>query len=196
MVRVLGILGSPRTGGNTDILLDKALAGARAAGADIEKFVLCDRRISGCIECNDCYETGSCTIGDDMDMLYEAFGRADRIILASPMFFMGVTAQTKAAIDRCQCYWALKYVLKERFPRSNDTAGRFGAFIGVGGTKGERLFDGTLLTLKYFFDAIDAKPLEDLYVLVRGVDDKEDVLEHKEALQAAYESGKTLAGLK
>lgn len=196
MVRVLGILGSPRTGGNTDILLDRALAGAGDAGAEVEKISLCDLDISGCLECNDCYETGSCTIGDDMNRVYEALERADRIILASPMFFMGVTAQAKAVIDRCQCYWALKYILKEEFPRARNAPLRYGSFIGVGGTKGERLFDGTILTLKYFFDAIAARPAEDLYVLVRGVDAAGDVLEHEAELQAAYESGNALTILK
>ncbi|MHB8792363.1 MAG: flavodoxin family protein [Thermoleophilia bacterium] len=194
-IQVLGILGSPRPGGNTDLLLDKALSGAGDAGADVEKISLCNLSISGCIECNDCYESGSCTIGDDMDQVYSAIERADRIILASPMFFMGVTSQAKAVIDRCQCYWALKYVLKETFPRPDSAPQRYGSFIGVGGTKGERLFDGTMLTLKYFFDAIDAKPVEELYVLVRGVDAVGDVLEHKSELTAAYESGKALAGL-
>jgi len=196
VVSVLGILGSPRSGGNSDILLDRALAGAQDAGAEIEKFSLCEYSISGCIECNDCYETGSCTIGDDMDMVYEAFERADRIILASPMFFMGVTSQMKAAIDRCQCYWALRYVLKEKFPHPDNAPARYGTFIGVGGTKGEKLFDGTMLTLKYFFDAIDAKPVEELYVLVRGADDKGDVLKRDEALASAYESGRALAQLR
>ncbi|MHB9111427.1 MAG: flavodoxin family protein [Thermoleophilia bacterium] len=196
IVSVLGILGSPRPGGNTDILLDRALAGAGDAGAEIEKIALCDLSISGCIECNDCYESGSCTIGDDMDQVYDAFERADRIILASPMFFMGVTSQAKAVIDRCQCYWALKHVLREKFPHPDNAPLRYGSFIGVGGTKGEKLFDGTMLTLKYFFDAIDVKPVEELYVLVRGVDAAGDILKHNEELAAAYESGKALAGLK
>jgi len=193
VVRVLGILGSPRQGGNSDLLLEKALAGAKDTGAEIEKFILCDHKISGCIECNDCYESGSCTIIDDMLLVYNAFEKADRIILASPMFFVGVTAQTKAAIDRCQCYWALKYVLKQKFPRPDKAPGRYGTFIGVGGTTGEKLFDGTLLTLKYFFDAIETIPVESLYVLVRDVDEKAAVRTNDKALQSAYESGKVLA---
>jgi multimeric flavodoxin WrbA len=128
-----------------------------------------------------------------MDIVYTALETADRIILASPMFFMGVTAQTKAVIDRCQCYWALKYILKEKFPRPDNAPARYGTFIGVGGTKGQNLFDGTMLTLKYFFDAISTRPLEDLYVLVRSVDASGDILEHEDVLLAAYESGKALA---
>ncbi|MHB1361526.1 MAG: flavodoxin family protein [Thermoleophilia bacterium] len=190
---VIGVSGSPRRDGNTETLLDRALAGAEAAGANVEKFVLCDYEISGCIECNDCFESGTCTIGDDMDAIYEAIERADRIVIASPIFFMGLTSQMKAIIDRCQCYWALKYILKEKFPREENAPSRQGSFIGVGGTHGENLFDGAMKTLKYFFDAIEAKPQEDLYVLVRGVDDKGEIEARKDALEDAFESGRKLA---
>jgi multimeric flavodoxin WrbA len=194
-VKVIGLLGSPRRNGNTEVLLDRALDGAAEAGAETEKISLCGLNISGCIECNDCMETGYCTIGDEMDDIYQALERADRLILASPMFFMGVSSQAKAVIDRCQCYWALKYVLEQEFPREKDAPKRHGMFIGVGGTRGEHLFDGTLLTLRYFFDAIAMERHEELYVLVKGVDAKGDVLEHEDALNQAFESGKKLAQL-
>lgn len=190
---VIGLSGSPRRSGNTETLLDRALAGAEAAGASTEKIVLCDYQISGCIECNDCFESGICTIGDEMDSIYGAIERADRIIIASPIFFMGLTSQMKAVIDRCQCYWALKYVLKESFPREADAPEREGSFIGVGGTRGENLFEGALKTLKYFFDAISTRPREDLYVMVRGIDDKGEIETREDALQEAYESGRALA---
>ena len=190
---VIGLSGSPRRSGNTETLLDRALAGAEAAGASTEKIVLCDYQISGCIECNDCFESGICTIGDEMDSIYGAIERADRIIIASPIFFMGLTSQMKAVIDRCQCYWALKYVLKESFPREADAPEREGSFIGVGGTRGENLFEGAMKTLKYFFDAISTRPREDLYVMVRGIDDKGEIETREDALQEAYESGRALA---
>jgi len=192
---VVGLLGSPRREGNTEMLLDQALAGAAAAGAKTEKLIICDYDVSGCIECNDCYESGTCTIGDEMDVIYSAIERADRLILASPMFFMSLPAQAKAVVDRCQCYWALKYILKEPFPRDPEAPQRYGIFLGVGGTSGEKLFDGVKKTLKYFFDAISMKPREDLYVLVRGVDDKGEISERKDYLREAYDSGTALAGL-
>ena len=194
-MKVIGFLGSPRRGGNTEILLDRALMGAAETGAEVEKIPLCEYDISGCIECNDCMETGFCTIGDDMDGIYEAIERADRIIFASPMFFMGVPAQAKAVIDRCQCYWAQKYVLKQEFPRQPGLPERYGSFIGVGGTRGSNLFDGTILTLKYFYDAISVTPREELYVLVRGIDEKGAAKNSEEALAQAFESGRKLAAL-
>jgi multimeric flavodoxin WrbA len=194
-MKVIGLLGSPRRDGNTEILLDRALAGAASAGAETEKIVLSESDISGCSECNDCFETGVCSIGDDMDHIYKELERADRIIIASPMFFMGLTSQAKAVIDRCQCYWALQYVLKEDFPRPEGSLPRYGMFIGTGGTKGLKLFDGAILTLKYFFDAIAITPREELYVLVRGVDDIGEVKSRDDALRSAFDSGKKLAQL-
>ncbi|RJQ41809.1 MAG: flavodoxin family protein [Gaiellales bacterium] len=195
MVRVLGILGSPREGGNTEVLLDAALSGAKAAGAQVEKIRVGDLSFSGCIECNDCLETGECTIVDDMAVVYEALERADRIIIASPIFFMGLPSQLKAIIDRCQQYWALKYVLREDFPRPAGAPKRYGVFIGVGATRGDRLFDGTILTLKYFFDAINAEPLTDSYLLVKGIDEKGEISGRPEAIEAARDLGRSLVSL-
>lgn len=191
-MKVLGILGSPRAEGNSDLLLEEALQGAESAGATVDKIMLGDLEISGCIECNDCLATGECTIEDDMATVYAAMETADRIIIASPIFFMGLPSQIKAVIDRCQQYWALKYVLKESFPRASNAPARYGAFIGVGATRGEKLFDGTILTLKYFFDAIAAKPLEGEYVMVKGVDDKGEISDHSDSLEAARALGSNL----
>jgi multimeric flavodoxin WrbA len=159
------------------------------------KISLYDLDFYGCTECNDCFESGECSMTDDMDEVYEAIELADRIILAAPIFFMGLPAQTKAMIDRCQRYWAIKYMLKQAFPRPSNAPARYAAYIGIGGTSGSKLFDGTMLTLKYFFDAIDMQPLEDHYILVRGVDDQGEINENKVSLGDAYELGKYIVGL-
>lgn len=194
-IKVLGILGSPRHKGNSEILLNYALKGAIDSEAKIRKVSLYDLDFCGCIECNDCFESGECSLTDDMDEVYEAIELADRIILAAPMFFMALPAQTKAMIDRCQRYWATRYVLKESFPRLANSPRRYAAYIGIGATNGSRLFDGTMLTLKYFFDAIDMQPLEDRYLFVRGVDAQGEVNERKDSLQDAYDLGKYIVGL-
>ena len=193
MTKVIGLLGSPRDGGNSDVLLDQTLAGAADAGAETTKLKLCELRINGCIECNDCYASGECSTEDDMSLVYEALESADRLIIASPIFFMGLPSQLKAAIDRCQRYWALKYVLKEEFPRRPGAMKRYGSYIGVGGTRGKTLFDGTILTLKYFFDAVAVKPIEDSYILVRGIDEKGEIAERADSIEAAHKLGAVLA---
>jgi len=187
-LRILGIMGSPRLGGNTDLLLDAALNGARSAGAEVEKIVVDKLNISPCREHYGCLEDGNCIIRDDMDALYPKLLDADGIVVASPMFFYGITAQLKALIDRGQALWARKHVLKQSWPG----AGRKGAFIAVGATRGETLFDGSKATVKYFFKTIGVEYAEEL--LIRGVDQKGDIQKHPSALKDAFELGQRLAG--
>ena len=185
-MKVLGIMGSPRRKGNTELLLDEALKGAQSQQADVEKIVVDKLKITPCREYYGCERDGNCVIRDDMDDMYPKLIEYDRIIVASPMFFYGITAQLKALIDRCQALWARKYVLKQKPPGS----GRKGAFIGVGATRGESLFDGSKLTVKYFFQAIDVEYADEL--LIRGIDKKGEIKEHPTALSEAYELGRRL----
>jgi len=180
-------MGSPRLGGNTDLLLDAALSGARSQGAEVEKIVVDKLNISPCREHYGCLEDGNCIIRDDMDALYPKLLDADGIVVASPMFFYGITAQLKALIDRCQALWARKHVLKQGWPG----AGRKGAFIAVGATRGETLFDGSIATVKYFFKTIGVEYAQEL--LIRGVDQKGDIQKHPSALKDAFELGQRLA---
>jgi multimeric flavodoxin WrbA len=99
-MKVLGILGSPRVGGNSDILLEQALAGARDAGAEVEKIVLCQKKISGCLDCKKCNETGVCAIKDDMLEIHKKILEADAIIHSVPTYFWAMTSQMKAYLDR------------------------------------------------------------------------------------------------
>jgi len=186
-LRILAIMGSPRLGGNTDLLLDAALKGAQSEGAEVEKIVVDKLKISPCREHYGCLKDGNCVIRDDMDALYPKLLEADAIIMASPMFFYGITAQLKALIDRCQALWARKHVLKQSWPG----AGRKGAFIAVGATKGQTLFDGSRATVKYFFKTIGVEYAEEL--LIRGVDQKGDIQKHPSALKDAFELGQRLA---
>ncbi len=111
-MRVLGIAGSPRRGGNTDLLLEEVLKGAAGKGAEVKTITLARLKIAPCQHCDACLETGRCRIQDDMQGVYDELEWADRIVLAAPIHFMGLSAQMKAMIDRCQCLWARKYVLK------------------------------------------------------------------------------------
>ena len=186
-MKVLGIMGSPRIKGNTDLLLDEALRGAQSQGAEVEKLVVDKLNIAPCREYYRCLKDGNCAIRDDMDDIYPKLLDADRVIVASPIFFYGLTSQVKALIDRSQAIWARKYVLKQNLPDS----GRKGAFIAVGATRGEKLFDGSILTVKYFFKTIGVKYVDEL--LIPGVDKKGEVKEHPTALSDALELGRRLA---
>lgn len=186
-MKVLAILGSPRRQGNTEILLDALIDGAIKHGAEVEKLVLCDYTISPCIECNTCSSTGECAIADDMQNIYPKLLTADIIVVASPIFFYSVTAITKAFIDRSQALWARKYLLRQ-IPFTKKT--RCGYFLSLGATKGKKLFEGATLTMKYFFDAIDARYCGGLFF--RGIEGKGDIKHHPSALQEAGDLGKSL----
>lgn len=186
-MKVLGIMGSPRRQSNTEILLDKALEGAREAGAEVEKVLVSKLKISPCLEIYACRKDGNCAIKDDMQLLYEKLLEADHIIFASPIFFYGITSQAKAIIDRCQALWVRRHVLGMG---KEDKRVRRGAFISVGATRGKKLFDGAVLTVKYFFDAIGVKYSGDL--LVRGIDNKGQIEEHPAALEDAFRLGQKL----
>ena len=182
-MNVLGIMGSPRRRGNTDFLLDEALKGARSRGAEVEKLAVAQLKIAPCREIYACLKDGHCAIEDDMQQVYPKLLGVEGLVLASPIFFYGLTSQVKALIDRCQALWVMK--LKRAAP-----AKRKGAFIAVGATGGERLFDGAVLTVKYFFDAIGVEYSGDL--LIRGVEKKGQIRKHPTALAEAFELGKSL----
>ena len=186
-MKVLGILGSPRREGNTEILLDEALRGASDHGGLCEKVILRDLKITPCLEIYKCAEDGVCAIQDEMQGLFPKIVQAERLLLASPIFFYSVPALAKAMIDRCQSLWAKKYILK--LPVS-PIAERKGVFISVAATRGKKLFDGVRLTVKYFFDAIDVAYSDELFV--RGADEKGEVRDQPEALKAAYDLGQRL----
>jgi len=115
MLKVLGIIGSARQGGNTELLLENTVDGAKAAGAEVEIIRLSDLKIEPCTNCGGCDENGECIQQDDMQGLFEKLLTNDIILLASPIYFMGLSAWTKAFIDRCQSLWVRKYRL-ERLP--------------------------------------------------------------------------------
>ena len=188
-MKVLGIAASPRRGGNTDLLLEQALAGARSAGAETETIEISSLDISPCRHCDGCLKEGKCVIDDDMQSVYPKLREADRIIIASPMFFMGLTAQAKALIDRCQALWAIKYELKQKLAL-NSGGERKGLFLSVGGTGFKNNFDSARLILKSWFAVIDVKFTGEL--TYAKVDKKGAVKEHPTALQDAFEAGKKL----
>jgi len=188
--KILSVYGSPRRKGNTSTLLDRAVQGAVDAGVQVEKVILRDLEMSPCLEIYGCKETGRCVINDDFQQVYDQLMVCDGLMLASPIFFYSVSAITKILIDRCQSLWVKKYWI-DRVPHGQREPKRKGLFIAVGATKGKRLFDGTLLTVRYFFDVLDMELWKTL--LYRGLDFEGDVLKHPKYLQEAYEAGKGLA---
>ena len=192
MAEILAISGSPRRKGNTATLLDRAVQGAVDAGARVEKIVLRDLKMSPCLEIYGCKETGRCIIQDDFQQVYDQLLACRGLILASPIFFYTVSAHVKILMDRCQSLWVKKYWI-DKIPFGKWEPIRKGLFISVGATKGKKLFDGTLLTINYFFDTLDMELWKSL--LYRGLDFDGDVLKHPEYLQEAYRAGREFASI-
>ena len=183
---IIGISGSPRVGGNTDVLLDKALEGAKAKGARTEKIILNDLKISPCQECEKVKDDGTCKIEDDFQGLYEKIKKADGIILASPIFFGSLSAQTKAMIDRFQCAWRYKYVLKKNISEKT----RPGVFISVEGSKREDFFENAKSIVRNFFATAEIKYEGDAFA--PGVEGKGDVAKLKDLTEKAFALGQNL----
>jgi multimeric flavodoxin WrbA len=190
MAQIVAIYGSPRRRGNTATLLKHAVQGAVDAGARVNEIILRDLKMSPCLEIYACKKEGKCAIKDDFHNVVDQILSADGLILASPIFFYTVSAHTKILMDRCQSLWVKKYWI-DKVPFGQWEPKRKGLFISVGATKGKKLFNGVLLTVKYFFDVLDMELFGSL--LYRGLEFEDDVLKHPEYLKEAYEAGKALA---
>jgi NAD(P)H-dependent FMN reductase len=186
-MKFLAIWGSPRRGGNTDILLNAFIDGATEAGAEVERLALRELKISPCQEIYHCFKDGTCPIKDDMLPIYDKLLAADVVVLGTPIFFYSVSAQAKAFIDRTQALWARRYITKQDFPGPE----RQGVLLAAAATHGKLLFVGARLVTKYFFDAINVSYSAE--ILVRGVDAKGDILNQPDVLNAARDLGRRQA---
>jgi multimeric flavodoxin WrbA len=143
--KIIGIAGSGRRQSNSKRLLRAALDGANDLGIDTELIDVLDYRIHPCTGCNYCLGDGVCCIVDDMTELYQKVADASALIVAAPVYFYGVPAPLKTFIDRFQAIWAKKAGESDEQPQKP------GGYIGVAGSKGAKVFDGSILTVKYFF---------------------------------------------
>lgn len=189
-MKVLGIYGSPRKNGNSDVLLDAALDAAAGAGAEVDRVYARSEKVNGCLECGGCDDTGVCVQKDAMSDIYPKLLTADAIILASPIFFYAVPAQAKAIVDRTQAMWSERKLRKPMSEWSNYERGK-GYLIAVGATKGKNLFEGVELMAKYFFDAMDMSYEGGIFF--RRVEDKGSINDHPEYLEQARELGRRAA---
>ena len=187
-MRVVAFQGSPRAGGNTETLLKETLKAVGESSHEIRLFNLNLMNIKACQDCGGCEKTGVCIVDDAMNDIYQAIREADRIILASPIFFFALSAQAKTMIDRCQAFWCEKYLLKK--PILAGPHGRKGLLLLVGGMKKEIGVQCGEATGTAFFRTVSVSEHRTLSYL--GIDAKGAILEHPEALRGAYEAGEDL----
>lgn len=99
-MKIVLIAGSPTAGGTTAKLSDAFCQGAEEAGHEVARFNLSDMKINLCTSCNQCTKTGKCAFDDGMDLIQPAILEADAVVLVSPLYYYGITANLKAVIDR------------------------------------------------------------------------------------------------
>ncbi len=184
MIKVLGISGSPRRHSNTEILLDRALDGARSEGAVTEKIIISELCLEPCRGCYGCLKKGVCIIKDDIHAIYRKIREADRIIIASPVYFGSLTAQLKIMIDRFQSQWIKKYVLKMRVSNKKH---RRGAFLCAAGEKKDKFFRNAREIIRFFFTTLDIKYSEGLFC--GGVEKAGQISQMPAALDRAFNIG-------
>ena len=188
--QVLGVSGSPRRNGNTELLIREFMRGAEAGGHKAELVILSELKISPCTSCGSCQKTGKCIINDDMQLMHKKLLEADCIVFASPIYFCGVSAQLKSFIDRCQTLWSRKYILKQELINS-DKGKRSGYFISTAGSKDyNKVFEGAIFVVKAIFSTLDIKYTGEL--LFKDMEHKSDILKHPDAMKMAFDTGASL----
>ncbi len=189
-VSVLAIAGGTRANGNSETLLDQSIAGATAAGAHVEKVRLLDRRILPCIcpHSEDCMPTGTCTVLDDMQAVYQRLQSVDIVFLAFPVTFRGVPTQTKAMFDRTQALWVAKYKLARTLRRSPGMG--IGLIIATADRDDPHEFDGAVQATRSWFVSFHFR--EEGRLLFTGLERPQEVQAHPDYLRRCYEEGHML----
>lgn len=185
-VRVLCIAGSPRRRGNSDRLLDACTRGIEEAGGIAIRLVATDAAPQPCRGCNACSATGECVTRDSMEEVYALIDSADAIVVGSPVFFAGVPATLKALYDRCQPYWARRYVLKQAAPSRK----RPGALLVVGAGGDPFGPECAITTTRSVFAVLSVRMSHLLEVI--GPDSPTDVSRRSADLDRAVEIGRQM----
>ena len=196
MKKVLGIGGSPRKGGNSDILLKQLLKGARDGGAATEEIQLRNYQFQGCIGCERCRKDKQCTgLQDGMQLIYPKIQEAGGLVLISPIYNYNMTALMKALIDRLYCFYDFSDERPGYWSSRLANQGRKAIITVVGeqASREEGGMDLTLETLRRSITALGYEIIDELPVL--GVFHKGKVREYPRILEKAEALGRRLASL-
>ena len=176
MKKVLVLSGSPRKGGNSDILCDEFVKGALASGNEVEKIRIAEKKINYCTGCYYCKNNkGMCAINDDMGEILEKIYACDVLVLASPVYFYSICSQLKTVIDRTVARWTeIKY--KDMY------------FILTSAEDSSFVMDGALASLRGFRDCLDGSA-EKGVLYGKGVYGMGEIFDRPELLKIAYEMG-------
>lgn len=181
--KVLGIVGSPRRGGNTDLLVDEVLKGAKEIGAETEKIFLHKLKINPCDGCNVCFknEKGNCKYEDDFEEVKQKMEENDTWIIGTPIYWWGPTAITKAFIDR----WYQHNITEQFFKDKNMI---LVVSSGGGSESYSRHVVGMMEDIAKYV-GINFKEK----IIATGVNKRGDVKNRPEILKKAINAGKNIS---
>ncbi len=182
------IYGSPRKNGNTDLMMDAFIEGATQVGGNIRRIYVRDLRIAGCLGCGHCDREGFCIQQDDMAEVYPLLESSYRIVVASPIYFYGITGQLKLLVDRTQALYMKNLRAQRAGQASEPMEDRRGFLLSAGATRGQKLFDCAVLCMRYFFDALRTTHAGEL--CFREVDERGAILTRPSALDECREMGR------
>lgn len=185
-IKILGVNASPRIGGNTDIIIDNVLMTAADNGAAVDKIILNNLQMKSCQACGEPDKNGRCIFQDDMNIVYQKFKEADAVIFASPIFFGSVSGQAKIMIDRFQCAWRAKYILKKDAFSEKKT----GAFIAAAASNRQDFFENAKSIVKNLFAVLNIEYKRELFF--HSLDEKGAALKRQDLLKKAYELGRDM----
>lgn len=177
-MKILALVGSPRKGSNTDILVEQILKGCQAKGYACEKLYLYDYEISPCIDCRDCKKGDHvCTINDEMQGIYAQIEEADLLIFGTPLYWYGPSAKMKLLIDRMRPFVA-----------NGKLRGKKGAVV-VPSQEGPKVCRAISTMFRMIFDHLD---MEFTGEILATANEKAEIGENREELRKAYAFGISL----
>lgn len=183
-MRLTAFLGSPRKGGNTDILTERVLDGAREAGLDTEAVALRSLKVRGCVGCEKCWQIDGrpCAINDDMAALYDTIAASDVLVFATPVYWYAPTAIMKAFIDR---------LVPFNRPQGRPLIeGKRGVLVTAYEEEGPTAAEPLIRMFEMSFDYLGLRLTD--RIVVDGVGPKGTVLNKPDALEQAHRIGASL----
>lgn len=175
-MKIMAIVGSPRVKGNTDLLIDQALAEAASMGAETEKIVLSQYRVNPCLGHQNCNSFKKCQQNDDLPEILDRFRDAEGIILGSPVYYYGITAQMKTFIDRNYFFY------RHDIPLSARCAG----LVVVAGGAG---IDQTVRALRRYVKLTTEMPDDKIFIVSGYASQPGDVNNNPSLLEEARKMG-------
>lgn len=176
--KVLVISTSPRKGGNSDVLADEFVRGAREAGNSVEKITLIDKTIGFCRGCLACQSTQHCVIHDDADAIAQNMLTADVIVFATPIYYYAMCGQMKTMLDRSNPLFSADYAFRDIY------------LLAAAAEENEHTVDGAVTGLMGWIDCFEKARLAGT-VFAGGVTSVGEIQGHP-ALKKAYEMGKNI----